>query len=284
MKKHVIIDTDTNNEADDQFALSYLLKCKDLFYIDAITIAPYSHHRSRLTNVWESQDLSYDEAKRICNFLNVNSSIIYKGSNDYLVNNCNKTNDAVDKIIEVALKNDKTYILAIAAITNIALAIIKEPRIIDKIEIIWLGGHQLDYENNLEYNFKQDIKAVKTIFESNVNLTVLPCNNVVSDLKISLDELKNNIENKSDLCNYLIDKFYNDGYHGYTTDRIIWDIAVIAYMINKDWFEETVVDCPKIQDDTSYKKRRNKRKISFVTKVNRDRIYKDLFTKLTGEL
>ena len=49
MKKHVIIDTDTNNEADDQFALSYLLKCKDLFYIDAITIAPYSHHRSRLT-------------------------------------------------------------------------------------------------------------------------------------------------------------------------------------------------------------------------------------------
>ena len=48
-------------------------------------------------------------------------------------------NDAVNKIIEVALKNEKTYIMAIGAITNIAMAIRKEPKIINKIEVIWLG-------------------------------------------------------------------------------------------------------------------------------------------------
>lgn len=40
-KYNVILDTDTYNEADDQFALSYLLKSKEIFNIDAITIAPF---------------------------------------------------------------------------------------------------------------------------------------------------------------------------------------------------------------------------------------------------
>ena len=51
--------------------------------------------------------------------------------------------------------------MAIGAITNIAIAIKKEPRIIDKIEVIWLGGNELGYKDNLEYNFRQDIEAIK---------------------------------------------------------------------------------------------------------------------------
>lgn len=95
--------------------------------------------------------------------------------------------------------------------TNIALAIKKEPKIIDKIEVVWLGGNELGYTDNLEYNFRQDIEAVKFVFNSNVKLTILPCKNVVSDLKIDINTLREKIGNKSDLCNYLIDRFYNDG-------------------------------------------------------------------------
>ena len=73
---------------------------------------------------------------------------VFKGSIDYLQNGYYENNPAVDKIIEVALKNDKTYILAIGAITNIALAIKKEPSIIDKIEVIWLGGNELGYQSS----------------------------------------------------------------------------------------------------------------------------------------
>ena len=42
-KINVVLDTDTYNECDDQFALSYLLKSQDRFNIEAITIAPYHH-------------------------------------------------------------------------------------------------------------------------------------------------------------------------------------------------------------------------------------------------
>ena len=37
-KINVILDTDTYNECDDQFALTYMLKSQDIFNIEAITI------------------------------------------------------------------------------------------------------------------------------------------------------------------------------------------------------------------------------------------------------
>ena len=279
-KINIILDTDIYNECDDQFALTYLLKNQDKFNIEAVTVAPYSH-QSRNVSVREGQELSYNEILKICKWLNLNiSNKVFKGSMNYIQNGYNETNDAVNKIIEIALKNDKTYILGIGAITNIALALKKEPKIINKIEIIWLGGNELGYKDNLEYNFKQDIEAVKIVFNSKVKITILPCKNVVSNLKIDINTLKNNLENKSELCNYLIERFYNDGYHGVQESRVIWDIAVIAYMINKNWFETKQISCPNIRTDTSYEVTDNRHNITFVTKLDRNKIYEDLFNKL----
>ena len=279
-KVNVILDTDTYNECDDQFALAYLLKNQYKFNIEAITVAPYSH-QSRNVSVREGQELSYNEILKICKWLNFNiNNKVFKGSTDYICNGYNETNDSVNKIVEIALKNDKTYILGIGAITNIALAIKKEPKIIGKIEIIWLGGNELGYKDNLEYNFRQDVEAVKIVLESQVKLTILPYKNIVSNLRIDINTLKENIGNKSELCDYLIKRFYNDGYHGTQETRVIWDISVIAYMINKNWFETKEISSTNIKEDTSYEITQNKYNVTFVTKLNRDKIYEDLFNKL----
>ena len=279
-KINVILDTDTYNECDDQFALAYLIKSQDMFNIEAITVAPYSHIK-RDVKVIDGQELSYNEILKICNWLNFDTiDKVFKGSMDYIQNGYDENNDAVNKIIEVALKNDKTYILGIGSITNIALAIKKEPKIIDRIEIIWLGGNEMEYKDNLEYNFKQDIEAVKIVFDSTVKMTILPCRNVVSDLRIDIAELKSKLDNKKELNKYLIERFYNDGYHGIQETRVIWDISVIAYMINKNWFETEKISCPNIKEDSSYELTDNRHSITFVTELDRDRIYEDLFRKL----
>ena len=279
-KINLILDTDTYNECDDQFALSYLIKSKKLFNIEAITVAPCSHTKRDLT-VRDGQELSYNEILKICNWLNFDTNNkVFKGSMDYIQNGYDEKNNAVNKIIEIALKNNKTYILGIGAITNIALAIKKEPKIVNKIEIVWLGGNELGYEDNLEYNFRQDVEAVKIVFESKVKLTILPCKKIVSELRIDINTLKKYLENKSELCNYLIERFYNDGYHGVQESRVIWDISVIAYMINKKWFETEQISCPNIRKDTSYEVTDNRHNITFVTKLDRNKIYEDLFNKL----
>ena len=145
-----------------------------------------------------------------------------------------KADGAVEKIIKIAKKKDKTYIMAIGAITNVALAIKKAPDIISKIEIIWLGGHSPICDNNKEFNFRQDVKAIKEIFNSKVDLTIIPCKGVASNLKISIYELEHYIKGKNELCNYLCSRFYDDEIHGIQTRRVIWDISVIAYLINKE--------------------------------------------------
>ena len=113
-----------------------------------------------------------------------------------------------------------------------------------------------------------------------MNLTIIPCKGVASNLKISIYELEHYLKGKNELCNYLCGRFYNDRIHGIQTRRMIWDISVIAYLINKEWFEEREMDCPKINKDLSYTFNKNDRKIKFVTYLNTDEICKDIFNKL----
>ena len=279
-KLNVILDTDTYNECDDQFALAYMIKNQDIFNIEAITVAPYSH-KERNETVILGREKSYNEILKICNWLKFNTTNrVFKGATDYICNGYDENNDAVNKIIEIALKNNKTYIMAIGAITNVALAIKKEPKIIDRIEVIWLGGHSLLQKNNLEFNFRQDVNAVKVVFDSKVKLTIIPCKNVASNLRTSIYELNYYLKDKSELCNYLIDRFYNDGYHGIQERRVIWDISVIAYMINRDWFTSESISCPKINEDTSYELTTNHHKITMINYIDVNKVYDDLFKKL----
>lgn len=278
-KFNIILDTDTYNECDDQFALAYLLKSQDMFNIEAITVAPYHHDND--ISIEEGQEKSCQEILKICRWLNVDAkNKIFKGSNGFIDNGYDETNEAVEKIIEIAKKNQKTYIMAIGAITNIALVIKKAPEIIEKIKIIWLGGHSPIYDNNKEFNFRQDVQAIREIFESKVELTIIPCKGVASNLKISIYELEHYLKEKNELCNYLCNRFYDDGIHGIQTRRVIWDISVIAYLINEEWFAEKEMNCPTINKDLSYTFNKNDRKIKFVTYLNSDKIYEDLFKKL----
>lgn len=277
-QKNVILDTDTYNECDDQFALSYMLKSQDVFNIEAITVAPYSNKNCTVPAGIEN---SYNEVIKICNMLNYDSTNkVFKGSTDYISNGYNENNDAINKIIEVALKNKKTYIMAIGALTNIALAIKNKPDIIEKIEIIWLGGNSFLGKDNMEFNFKQDVQAVKIVFESKIKLTVIPCKNVASNLRTSIYELNHYLKDKSNLCNYLIDRFYNDGYHGIQERRVIWDISVIAFLINKSWFETQNISCPLINEDTTYSFTQARHPITFVGYLDVDKIFTDLFIRL----
>ena len=74
-KINVILDTDTYNECDDQFALSYLIKSQDKFNIEAITVAPYSHN-TRNVSVPEEQELSYKEIGHVLNKTTSNVKIL----------------------------------------------------------------------------------------------------------------------------------------------------------------------------------------------------------------
>lgn len=270
-KYNVILDTDIGNSWDDQFALAYLLKSEENFNIEAITIAPFKHNEE--DSIIDNQDISYNEILKIGQLLNT----------DLVSKVCKfDANKTIDKIVEIANKNEYTYILAIGALTNISNAIIKNPSIINKIEIIWLGGNSIEYGNNQEFNFMQDTKAVENVINSNVKITIIPARNVTTELMISLTELENKLNMNNELSKYLCNRFQNDKFYGIKQERVIWDISVVAYLRNRDWFktEENLNLCvtPELKYVINNEKQSNN--ISMVKYMNKTEIYNDLFNQL----
>lgn len=267
----MILDTDIGNSWDDQCALAYLLKCTETFNLQAITIAPFK--RSDSETIIANQEKSYNEIIKIGRFLGQDlTNLIYKFSEG----------QAVDKIQEIVEKNEKTYILSIGTLTNIYKAIQKNPDIIKKIEIIWLGGNSIEYGSNKEFNFMQDAEAAKYLINSNVQMTIIPARNVTTELLININELKSRLNMNKKFSKYVCDIFENDSFYGRKHERVLWDISVIAYMRNKDWFE--IEENLKLGVSTEYDYIINSEKqtgnISIVKHMDRTQIYNDLFNEL----
>ncbi len=289
MAVNIILDTDISNEVDDQFALAYLLQLLDKFNLQAITIAPFSNSYYKVTHsIDDGINLSYSVCIKILQLMGKSEykDIVYKGASKYFYES-NELNDASNKIIDVARKNDKTTIVAIGAITNVALAIYHAPDIVDKIEVIWLGGNSFLSKNNDEYNFKQDVEAVRQVFNSRVKLTVIPCSNVASNLTTTVYELNHYLKGCGKIGKYLCKLFAESVkvYRNAPQDEVgeaktLWDLSAVAYLLDKSNFVCKDISCPEIMDDTSYKFTKNRHKVNFVMDLNRNKIFQDFFIKM----
>ena len=66
-KARMVLDTDTYNEIDDQFALTYALLSPDKLSVEAIYAAPF--HNSRSNGPGDGMEKSYEEILRLLEFL-----------------------------------------------------------------------------------------------------------------------------------------------------------------------------------------------------------------------
>src|SRR5689334_4187706 len=66
-KTQVVLDTDTYNEIDDQYALAYSLLSPGRMEVEAVYAAPYLNARS--TSAADGMEKSYGEILRILKFL-----------------------------------------------------------------------------------------------------------------------------------------------------------------------------------------------------------------------
>lgn len=288
MKKaeKIIIDTDMANEIDDMFALCYLLGSLEDMELEAITIAPFSDSPyTKTASLAEGIEKSVHLTKKILDLTGKMEykNVIYRGAVQYLRDG-RSSNDAVEKIVEISMQNEKTVILAIGALTNIALAILREPRLKEHIEVIWLGGNSLLYTQYKEYNFIQDIEAVRTVYESGVNLTVVPARNVASGLVVTTYEMKNYLGGTV-LGDYLISCLEDfkqkicrqEDQVGYS--KVLWDLSVIAYLVNKEWFLTKEISCPSFLDDGTVIYTKGRHTIQYVIDLFRNPVMRDFFTK-----
>jgi inosine-uridine nucleoside N-ribohydrolase len=106
-------------------------------------------------------DKSYEEILRLLGRMGRSpDGFVFKGVRDFVgfPKQALKA-EAVDHLIaraRASSPDDPLCVIAIAAISNVASALIAAPDIADKIIVVWLGGHALEWPDTREFNLRQD--------------------------------------------------------------------------------------------------------------------------------
>lgn len=292
-KMQVIFDTDANNEVDDQFALAYLLFNGHVFDVKGVTVnATY--------NGGEIDD-HYEEAKRIMKLADRYGKIpLLKGANgsfEDIKSNLDTDNydgaEAVEFIIDASNKNNDLILIAVGKLTNVALAIEKDPSIASKMKVVWLGSN---YPKPGEYNQDNDTVAMNYILKTEVPfdmVTVRYGSPTGTDaVRVTPQEIKQNIAGLgpeieepvtgrhggefTNFGDYGINLFENIHLHGNPPSRALFDMAAVAILKNSSWADGKEIPAPILINNQWVEKPDNSRRIKVWENFDRDAIIEDM--------
>lgn len=210
------------------------------------------------------------------------------------------------KIIELSYKHSKNLnILAIAPLTNLAMALMLDPSLPERINrIVIMGGSYSslgNFKSNTEFNFASDPIAAKKIFSSfnkaNNEIILYPWETCVEYL-IKKEQLKLIGKFDSETKNYVERIIHKKDL--FPENGIFADFGSAVYMINNESLKKSMkrfVDISIDSDDSTYgqfiiennykfKSCKNesyqstRKKIEIITNLDQD-IYYDSFIKMS---
>lgn len=291
-KIDVVLDTDAYNEIDDQFAISYMLRNPHKLNIKGICAAPFFNSKS--VSASDGMHKSYDEILKLLELADKEElkEVVFRGSECYMLNETtpveSEAAEFLTNIAENYTPEHPLYIVAIGAITNVASAILKNPKIKENCVLIWLGGHatHIPFAAS-EFNMVQDIAAARVVFGCGIPLVQLPCVGVVDRFTTSKYELQHWLQGKNALCDYLCENTIKEAESyasGKPWTRVIWDVAAVAWLLNEDnkFMQDRLIPSPIPEFDKHYAMNENRHFINYVYIIYRDALFEDLF-RVLGE-
>lgn len=282
----VVIDTDAYNEIDDQFAIAYALAVPEKLNVRAIYAAPFANHRAAAPD--EGMEKSYQEILKLLRLAQMQRDT-FRGSDRYLPDeNTPVISDAARDLSQrcMAYSQDKPlYIIALGAITNVASAMLMNPEMAERVVVIWLGGHALEWPNNREFNLHQDVAAGRVVMGSGAPLVMLPCFGVVSSFTTTGPELDYWLRGQNPMCDYLVQNTVdevNTYAKGKVWSRVIWDVTAVGWLLNEGGrlMEDKLIPTPVPEYDHRWAQNPVAPLCRYVYSIKRDALFEDLFQRL----
>ena len=277
----IVLDTDTANEIDDQFALAYALLSPERITLEAIYAAPFQNQRYGPA---EGMEQSYDEIMRVLERMGRSGDgLVFRGSTAWLPAPEEPVpSAAADDLIQRASAPHAAplYVVAIGAITNVASALLQAPQIAPNIVVVWLGGNPSYWPHATEFNVEQDMHAARVIFDSGVPLVHVPCINVTEHLRTTQAELVRFVQGRGAIGDYLFSIFSHHYDDHWARSKEIWDLGAVAYLVNPAWCDSVLIHSPILTDSETWSFDPHRHLIREVRSLQRDPIFADLFHKL----
>lgn len=295
-KIRLLIDSDANNETDDQHAIAYALFSDEVFDVEGITV--------NQTHNGGDVDAQMEEAVRVVKLCGFHSDMLmYKGANGgfeeilpYISEPDFDGHEAVDFIIRQAKKaaDSKLILLPIGKLTNVALALAKDPSIIPHIKVVWLGSH---YPKPGEYNLISDPDSVRYVLDCPVEFEMVTVRlgdpSGTWGLRVLQDEIFNEMPDLGPhisepvtgrhggefFCfgDYSADLFFHAPQNGTPPGRSLFDVGAVAVVKNPEWATATEVARPALIETRWDERPDNPLKMLLWENFNKDAILADFF-------
>ena len=278
----MVLDTDTYNEIDDQFAVVHALLSPEKLEVEALYAAPF--HNARSSGPEDGMEKSYEEILRLLDRMGIPSGgFVYRGSRAYLEGPASpQPSEAASDLLRRAMdgQGEPLYVVAIGAITNVASAILMEPAIIERIVVVWLGGQPQHWPSADQFNLSQDAHAARVIFDSGVPLIHVPCHGVASHLLTTLVELEAHVQGRGAIGDYLTGIFREYHEEHYAWAKEIWDVSTIAWLLNADWVPSVIVPSSILTQELTWRVDPSRHVMREAICVARNPVFADLFRKI----
>jgi purine nucleosidase len=295
----VLFDTDANNEVDDQHALAYLLFNGDAFDIVGITV-------NRTRNGGDVEKHA-EEAERIVKLAGLERRFtVTRGANgsfEEIAPNIGQPGYdgavAVDLIIRRARESSDQplVLLPVGKLTNIALALKKDPAIASKVRIVWLGSN---YPEPGEYNQENDEASLQYVLDTDAPFEIAlvrygtPSGTAV--VRLTPEEIRATMPGKgpriqepvvgrnggrfSTFGDYSVDLFEHINLDGDPPSRALFDMAAVAIVKNPAWARPVKIPAPRLVAGKWVARPDNPRTITLWEKFDRDAIVKDFHASM----
>jgi inosine-uridine nucleoside N-ribohydrolase len=294
----VLLDTDANNELDDQHAIAYTLFSGDVFDVEGITV-----NRTRGGGDVEMQAA---EAERITTLAGLRRVFpVFRGANGSFAEiapHVGESNfdgaSAVNEIIKQAKASGPPLTLVpVGKLTNIALALKKDPSIASKVRIVWLGSN---YPEPGEYNQENDEGAVQYVLDTDVPFEIALVRygtpTGTDHVRVTREEIAQRMPGKgprvretvrgrhggrfNTFGDYSVNLFDHIELSGNPPSRALYDMAAVAIVKNPAWAKARTIPAPKLVDSKWVDRPDNKRTITLWEHFDREAILKDFFATM----
>ncbi len=236
----IVLDCDTANEIDDQFAIAHALgqPAEKLDIRAVISVQNTTAHGPN------SRDLYQEEAERVVTLCGSRVPCIPGAKVPMRTPKDPVPSDGLDLLIEEARKGPLT-IVATGPATDIASLMLVAPEVCETVNVVWLGGFG-DEESYGRYDFRMgelngraDIAAWRALFEGNLELLLVPgwpaAAKILVETTTFAAELRELGTGISDYLAEILERWTVErGGEVSREQKIIWDIACTAAVIDPD--------------------------------------------------
>ena len=248
----LIVDADTANEVDDLFAVAIALLLPELDVLGVTSAQWHTQERAPNDTVGASQKLN----EEILELMGKQGVPHPEGSNFPMVRlDRPQPSDAAQFIIEQAMalpEGEKLQVAILGPATNLASAVLIEPRIIPRVSANYIGfWHNPETRtwSKREFNTNNDPNAIDLLIDTpDLELHVMTAStsrHLVFD-KVEVDRY---LKGKGGVGDYLVDRWESYDRFWQPTDKekahwIMWDIAIIMALAYPGLATQSLVQSP----------------------------------------